>query len=122
MANPKLLWPLLKSILDPKKRVVANWNRHLLKNRNRQDGALLTRREDENEISVQTGPENMKNASDDGEPQIATVAPEVNSLSQEANFGALEPPSPQEPKPKGGDLFTRREEKKHFLFTKVQKK
>ena len=50
------------------------------------------------------------------------AVPGVNSLSQEANFGALEPPSPQEPKPQGGALFTRREEKNEFSIQKGQEK
>ena len=39
-----------------------------------------------------------KNASNNGEPQITTADPEVNSRPQEAKVGALEPPSRQEPK------------------------
>ena len=47
-----------------------------------------------------------KNARDDGEPQITTAAPGVNSWPQEAKVGAFEPPSPQEKKPQGGAMIT----------------
>ena len=46
----------------------------------------------------------MKNAS---EPQITMAAPEVNYQPQEAKIGALEPPSPQEPKSQGGARLIR---------------
>ena len=55
-----------------------------------------------------------KKASNDGELQIITAASKVNSRPQEAKFGALEPPSPQEPKPQGGAPLTRRKEKNEF--------
>ena len=51
MANPKLLWPLLESIIDPRKLVVAHHNRHILKNLNRKAKLCFTRREEEPEFS-----------------------------------------------------------------------
>ena len=57
-----------------------------------------------------------KYASNDGESQITMAAPEVNSQPQEASGGALEPPSPQEPKLQGGAPRTRRDEKNIFFI------
>ena len=55
-----------------------------------------------------------KQFSNDGKPQINTTAPEVYYRPQEAKLGALEPPSPPEPKLKGGATLTRRKEGNKF--------